>query len=114
MPELVAKYLKNEGADKTTRETVQKYVSSVIALQAQAIRSAHGFKEQVAQHWVLKDGAAGTNFREININGWVICGWRGGKLSKLHVMWRGPYRVASRESASIYTVEDPADLKTYC
>ena len=113
MPDSVAKYLTNEVADKTTRETVQEYVSNMIALQAQAIRSAREFEEQVVKHRVLKDGTDGTKFREFKVNDWVVCPWRGGKPTKLHVMWRGPYRVVSRDSTSMYTVEDPADLVRY-
>jgi len=113
MPDSVAKYLTNEVADKTTRETVQEYVSNMIALQAQAIRSAREFEEEVVQHRVLKSGTDGTKFREFKVNDWVVCPWRGGKPTKLHVMWRGPYRVVSRDSTSMYTVEDPADLVRY-
>ena len=87
MPDLVAKCLTNEVADKTTREAVQEYVSSMIELQAQAIWGAREFEKQVVQHRVLKDGTDGIKFREFKVNDWVVCAWRGGKPAKLRVMW---------------------------
>jgi hypothetical protein len=113
LPESVTKYLKNETADKTTREIVTSYVSNLVALQAQTIKRAQEFEDGVVQHRVLVAGKEGSDFREFKVGDWVVCPWRGGKPTKLHVKWRGPYRVKSRESYTQYTVEDPADLKQY-
>lgn len=110
-PDTVTKYLKNEVGDKTTRDRVQAYVSNLVRLQAQAIKTAREFQSAVVMHRCAKDDPGKA--RSFNVDDFVVCQWRGGKPEKLSVEWRGPYRIVSRDSTTMYTLEDPADLKTY-
>jgi len=86
-------------------------LTNLIALQAQAIKSAQEFQELVVRRRVVDN--APEKFRQFSAGDWVVWKWRGGKPAKLYVDWRGPYRVLSRLSSTTYLLEDPADLKQY-
>lgn len=110
-PDVVSDYIQNSISDKKVRDVTQLYLSNLIALQAQAIKSAQEFQELVVRRRVVDN--APEKFRQFSAGDWVVWKWRGGKPAKLYVDWRGPYRVLSRLSSTTYLLEDPADLKQY-
>ena len=110
-PAMVTNYISNKISDGRARDQVQAYVANMLELQAQAIRSAQQYEDNVVRKRVVDH--APDQVREFRIGDWVVYKWRGGRPTKLSVEWRGPFRVVKRESSTIYWIEDPADLKQY-
>jgi hypothetical protein len=109
-PGAVSNYIA-EIRDSGSRARVQEYISNLVELQQQAIKSAREFQDNVVRRNVVTK--APEPYRKFSVGEWVTHQWRGGRPGKLSVQWQGPFKVMRQESNTMYIIQDPADLKEY-
>ena len=80
-PDVVSDYIQNSISDKKVRDVTQLYLSNLIALQAQAIKSAQELQELVVRRPVADN--APKEFRQFSAGDWVVWKWRGGKTGEV-------------------------------
>ena len=66
----------------------------MLELQAQAIRSAQQYQDNVVRKRVVDHAL--DQVQEFRIGDWVVYKWRGGRPTKLSVEWRGPFKVVKQ------------------
>ena len=109
-PDDMVKRSINKIGDKQRRIEIETYVNHLQELQVQAIKHANLQQQSVVDKLIDKSD---DEVRDFMPGDWVVCPWRGGKPGKLSVTYQGPYKVIKKLSSTTYSVQDPADLKSY-